>query len=307
MVEQDVEKVLADIRAQVIGAAVAEQPAAVRTNGGHVPATRFKSEPLPVRNGYASLTVLARAWDRLPPLVSNRTGGSARLELWIKAKLKRALKWITWEQVNFNAATHHTFQEIIESLNAYEQRLVNFQNELSAEAEATRTQLELRQEKIDSQGEELKQLWAEIKNRDEQLETLRKQLKKQQQDLDAQRVDVNARGVELETQQADLSGQRALLNGQKAELDQKIESLNLLVKEIATQFSSQLTDFAGEQLTNTERRFAQLLTEFRERDERLLDEQRVCFKQLSLELTESQVLQDRVRRELEVRLEKLEK
>ena len=46
--------------------------------------------------------------------------------------------------------------------------------------------------------------------------------------------------------------------------------------------------------------------ETKERDEKLLDEQRVCFRQLSLELTESRVLQDRARRELETRVAMLE-
>jgi hypothetical protein len=41
------------------------------------------------------------------------------------------------------------------------------------------------------------------------------------------------------------------------------------------------------------------------RDQELRDEQRVCYKQLSLELSESRVLEDRARRELEARLEKL--
>src|ERR1700681_4724176 len=46
----------------------------------------------------AHLNTTARAWDRLPPMFSNRKGGPARLELWIKARLKTMSRWFTWEQ-----------------------------------------------------------------------------------------------------------------------------------------------------------------------------------------------------------------
>ncbi|MDQ5838448.1 MAG: hypothetical protein M3379_16855 [Acidobacteriota bacterium] len=54
-------------------------------------------------------------------------------------------------------------------------------------------------------------------------------------------------------------------------------------------------------------RAAEILGEMRERAERLLEEQRVCFKQLSLEAGEAAVLHDRARRQMEARLEALEK
>lgn len=47
--------------------------------------------------------------------------------------------------------------------------------------------------------------------------------------------------------------------------------------------------------------------EMRERVEHLLEEQRVCFKQLSLEAGESAAAQDRARRRIEARIEALEK
>jgi hypothetical protein len=309
MVEQDVEKVLADIRAQVIGATVADQPATPRATPARA-AAPSQSEVQPAQNSYPSMTVLARAWDRLPPLVSNRTGASARFELWIKAKLKRALKWIVWEQVNFNAATRHTFEEIIGSLNAYEERLVQLQDRLDAEAETVREQLKLRQQNIDVHSEQLKQLVAEVRSRGQQLETLEKKLDRQQVELDGQRTD--------------LSAQQAILNGQRVDLNERIVAIDLLIKELTAQvgestgaqqakfgaFGSEQQAQFGEFVTglqaNVDTKFAALLKEFRERDERLLDEQRVCFRQLSLELTESQVLQDRARRELEARIEKLE-
>ena len=54
-------------------------------------------------------------------------------------------------------------------------------------------------------------------------------------------------------------------------------------------------------------RFATLANELRERDERLQDEQRVCFKQLALETSEAAVLEDRARRKTEASLEEIER
>jgi hypothetical protein len=54
-------------------------------------------------------------------------------------------------------------------------------------------------------------------------------------------------------------------------------------------------------------RAAELHDEMRARADGLLEEQRVCFKQLSLEASEAAVMHDRARRQLEARLEALEK
>ena len=265
MVDQDVERILADIRAQVIGESSAEVKSTTQGNGSAAAPERVVSDRPSPGNGYASLTVLARAWDRLPPLVSNRTGASARLELWIKAKIKRALRWITWEQVNFNAATHHTLIEVIETLTSSEQRLANLQSQFNAEAKTTREQLELLQRKLDAQGDDLKtqraELLAEIRTRKDQIER-----------------------------------EQATLNQRQSAVLAQVEVLQKTLNE----FESRLSQLDHPQ------RLEELVNEFRERDERLLDEQRVCFKQLSLELTESQVLQDSRRRELEARIAKLE-
>ena len=259
MVDQDVERILADIRAQVIGESSAEVKSITQGNGSAAAPERVVSDRPSPGNGYASLTVLARAWDRLPPLVSNRTGASARLELWIKAKIKRALRWITWEQVNFNAATHHTLIEVIETLTSSEQRLANLQSQFNAEAKGTREQLELLQRKLDAQGDDLKTQRAELL--------------------------------------AEIEREQAILNQRQSAVLAEVEVLQKTVNE----FEARLGQLDHPQ------QLEELVNEFRERDERLLDEQRVCFKQLSLELTESQVLQDSRRRELEARIAKLEK
>src|SRR5882672_4744393 len=209
MVNQDVEKILADIRAQVIGASASDVSPTTKANGSQGSLPAVANDPVPPRNGYASLSVLARAWDRLPPLVSNRTGTSAGLELWLKAKIKRALRWITWEQVNFNAATHHTFLEVIEALTACEQRIANLQSQLNAEAQATREQLELHQRDLDSQREDLKtqraELLAEITTRRDELERHRAMLDQHQLELNLASA-ANAQVVALQNTLNDFEG-----------------------------------------------------------------------------------------------------
>ena len=59
------------------------------------------------------------------------------------------------------------------------------------------------------------------------------------------------------------------------------------------------------QKSQLDARIQELVNELRERDERLQEEQRVCFKQLALETSEAAVLEDRARRQTEARLEEL--
>jgi hypothetical protein len=237
MVDQEVVDILTEIRERVISEerAAPNLSAEPMSQGISTPNTTF------TKNSFASLAVLERAWNRLPPVYSYRTGTLARLELWIKEKISHMFRWFTWEQVNFNAATHQTFVQLLESLAVQEQQLAQLNL--------------LRSELVARNDETSDQLKAEIATRREQVERQQSELKV-----------VIARQTEL-------------LTGLEAQL--KI----------------------GE---DTQARFAELVTEFRERDERLLDEQRVTFKQLSLELSESQVMQDRARRELDVRVAKLE-
>lgn len=57
-----------------------------------------------------------RTWDKLPPLTTNRTGLLARTELWIKRRIKRAARWFTWEQTNFNRAVNIALRDIADAL-----------------------------------------------------------------------------------------------------------------------------------------------------------------------------------------------
>src|SRR5438067_6914364 len=99
----EVESILVEIREQVRAAEKAK-----RAITGDTDAVEAKEHS---ENGFAHedsaslarlsahLATTARAWDRLPPIMSNRTGLSARLELWIKRRIQKLARWFTWEQI----------------------------------------------------------------------------------------------------------------------------------------------------------------------------------------------------------------
>ena len=228
MAETEVENILREIRERVVaqqraGRGVTPLRSANGDNGAGEPVTLQQVSPdenmfaenVALLNSY--LTTTARAWDRLPPLVSNRSGLSARLELWLKRQLKRSTRWFAWEQVNFNAAVHHALRDLLPILSAHEHELLALSERIaSLEKNQIAQQTELR---------------------------------------------------ELESQHSTLDAQRS----------------------------------------GTETRLDGLTNELRERDAHLRDEQRVCFKQLELETSETAVLEDRARRKTETLLEELQR
>lgn len=223
MVDEEVENTLREIRERVrktteFAADAKVTLASSAVNGSHNPrgGSATKTAETMARID-AHLTTTARAWDRLPPLVSKRSGGLARLELWVKRRLKQATRWYSWEQINFNAAVHHALRDTLDALQDLEQQRA----EMSAKMEA-----------------QLEQLQIEMMTQRREMEAYRAQIEAQQR---ARGLEVNAR-----------------------------------------------------------------LAESIERDQQRLEEQRVCFKQLSLEMSEAEVLLDRARRDIESRLDKLE-
>jgi len=209
----------------------------------------------------AHLTTTARAWDRLPPMFSNRKATAARLELWIKARLKPMSRWFTWEQVNFNSAVHHALSETLKALTAYEEELAKLRAELVKEAEARRQQ----------SARNHNELRASV-------ETLAAEIRKRDANLEARSAAIEARSAAIEARAADAAVEMG--------------ATRIKMNEARTEMTSQLAELAGE---------------LRESDEQLRAEQRVCFKQLSLEASETAVKEDRGRRVIESRLDKLEK
>lgn len=251
MAETEVESILREIRERVLSQAVGEGLAARQAisnavNGGGEsllthPAGKqhLKSANLALIDSYLATT--ARAWDRLPPVVSNRSGLVARVELWLKRRLKAGTRWFTWEQVNFNAAAHHALRDLLAVFAAYEKELGELRAKLDAALDLNRTELEQHRNEVAA-------------------------------------LRANAATARLE--------------------------IDALYKRIASAVEGQrlLNDAHRSQV---EVRLADLVKELRERDAHLREEQRVCFKQLSLEASEAAVLEDRARRKVEARLEEL--
>jgi hypothetical protein len=276
MADLEVENTLREIRERVMTDAQRRAPAtdgltaaasngaeAVGADGGAGPA----GEALARMD--ANLSTTARAWSRLPPLLSYRRGAAARFEIWVKRLVKRAAHWFTWEQVNFNAAVHHALGDARAALAAQELALA-------------------------AHGKMLARVQTEI------LTSLRAEA-----EADRARVaELQARVAELQARVAEAqarfeSGGAQLRQAFAAGLERLAEAQRASAHELREELS------AG-QLAETRARAAELLAEMRERVDGLLEEQRVCFKQLSLEAGEAAVTHDRARRQLEGRLEKLE-
>ena len=156
MAETEVESILREIRERVLSqqrtGSDSSATRSVMTNRGNGAGdsearqqiTNDNNETLSAENLSlieSYLTTTARAWDRVPPLVSNRSGSIARVELWLKRQLKRATHWFTWEQVNFNAAVHQSLRELLPVMAAHEQELQALRAQLAAQFAAAETKL----------------------------------------------------------------------------------------------------------------------------------------------------------------------
>jgi hypothetical protein len=267
----EVESILNEIRERV--RSDQEQSSAQVASPDETPGD---SVPRPLSPGHneslsrlsAHLTTTSRAWDRLPPLYSNRSGGAARFELWIKARLKSLTRWFTWEQVNFNSAVHHALSESLHALSASQQDLAGLRAELNEEAESWR-------ERFGRSERELAALRTSI-------EALTAEIRKRNTHQDARSAAIEARSGAIEARTDALEARAT-------------ETAVAMTKEFgATQMhiTALLTELAGE---------------LRASDEQLRQEHRVCFKQLSLEAGETAVREDRGQRVIQSRLEKLEK
>ena len=266
MVDEEVESILREMRERVLSrppvTAFNVDPSATGNGIGDGTATKglesgAATTEVALIGSY--LTTTARAWDRLPPLISNRSGTLARLELWVKRRLKTATRWFTWEQVNFNAAVHHALRDTLEALSDYGRVLETLRAEIRAESDERR----MAQDKYQAETN-----------------TLRVEIEAQRVATDAQRVATDAQRAATEAQRvATETRQRTALEAQRV--------------------ASEAKRIQGEA------RLLELMGELRERDNRLQDEQRVCFKQLALETSEAAVLEDRARRKAEALLKEL--
>ena len=229
----------------------------------------------------AHLTTTSRAWDRLPPLFSNRSGIAARFELWIKARMKSLSRWFTWEQINFNSAAHHGLSDALEALRVHEEHLIKMQEELNQTKEALRSESNQTREAL---GQTTEALRAESRQTTEALRVESRQT--------------------TETLQTELAHTTELL---REERNQTNEALASELRQTAASLRTDLAQTTEDLRASIDARGAETDARISELGDDLHEEQRVCFKQLSLEASEAAVLEDRGRRALEARLEKLER
>jgi len=263
----DVETILNQIRERVVSEENARLPGtAVSTtassSNGSAPGSN-QDEALARLS--EQLTVTGRAWNSLPPIVSNRRGTLARIELWIKNTCRPLTRWFTWEQVNFNRAVHDALSDATKILMAEAQELAALRAQLMGE---TRREFLTLRSDLDSQATELRTIngnhEARLKKTDETLSRISNML--------GEFADETRTG--------------------HSQLASEIGALAAALREEQGAAKSQQAD-------ERNRRLAEVVTELKE-------EQRVCFRQLSLEASEAAVLEDRGRRALDARLEKLE-
>ena len=232
----------------------------------------------------AHLTTTSRAWDRLPPVFSNRSGMAARLELWLKARLKSLSRWFTWEQINFNSAVHHGLSDALEGLRAHEQQLIRMQTELNQTKEALRVELNQTTEILRSESRQTTEaLRSESRQNTEALRSESRQT--------------------TEALQANLAHTAEALRGESSQTN---EALASELRQTAASLRAGLAQTSDDLRASIDARAAEMNARVSELGDDLHEEQRVCFKQLSLEASEAAVLEDRGRRALEARLEKLE-
>jgi hypothetical protein len=291
----DVETILKEIRNRVVSDDRANASTAgtdVRSNGSAPPSSQSES----LTRASAHLAVTGRAWDRLPPVFSNRRGTLARIELWIKRKSKPLTRWFTWEQVNFNRAVKDALGDVIEILKAEAQELAILRGQLTHEAQRQAREvreIEARLNQTEAALARVSQLIASStkENRGRQAELaqqysqLAQQYSRLENKLSSLVSEHSALELQHSTSQADLQVEHAKLAGQ--------------VIELVAQLRAEQSQIKAQQDQEINRRLSDLATDLKE-------EQRVCFRQVSLEASEAAVLEDRARRSLIERLEKIE-
>lgn len=156
MVETDVELILSEIRDRVRATPKASSVAANDVGSSAVARNALNgvstTETVDLINSY--LTTTARSWDQFPPLVSNRKGVSASVELWLKRFFRRGTRWYVWEQVNFNAAIHHALRDLLPVILLYQNELETLRAEIVAANGLRQVELENIQRELEARRAE---------------------------------------------------------------------------------------------------------------------------------------------------------
>ena len=278
----DVETVLREIRERVIAENESNAPVAVVSSASPSPDIDLQAASnhnASLDRLSAQLAITARAWDRLPPLVSNRSGALRRIEISVKKAFRPLTRWFTWEQINFNAAVHHALLETLAMLRTQEQEVMTLRAAIANEVSN-------RDQKIGELDRQLQSIQARAESQSNDLRALllrRDEAKTQFAHVDATLKRYSEMMSDLAEEMR--KGHADLTNELRAQFPQMAADLEAGLQKIARDFDVKLLEISAE----------------------LHEEQRVCFKQLSLETGEAAILEDRGRRALESRVQKLER
>jgi chromosome segregation ATPase len=202
----------------------------------------------------------------------------ARLELWIKRQSKWLTHWFTWEQVNFNRSVKDALADVIEILKAEAQELATLRGHLTQE--------------VHRQARELREIDARLNQTEAAVARVSQ--------LIASSTDENrSRRAEVAQQYSQLEKKFSSLVSEHSDLQVEHSRLAGQVVELVAQLRAEDSQIKSQQDQEINQRLSELAAELKE-------EQRVCFRQVSLEASESAVLEDRARRSLVERLEKIE-
>jgi 2-polyprenyl-3-methyl-5-hydroxy-6-metoxy-1,4-benzoquinol methylase len=230
MADEEVERILREIRERVRSeppvTAFNAEPSATGNGGGDgavAPGLDRGAATTDVALIGSYLTTTERAWDRLPPLVSNRSGALARMELWVKRHAKTAARWFTWEQVNFNAAVHHALRDMVQALSDVDKRVRAVRAEAREESAAQQAKTGALAAEIRAQQAMADGMIAELRTEFEERKTGTNTLR------DEVRAESQARQIEAEAQEAK---NVALLTEMRSQFEERKAETKILREEM---------------------------------------------------------------------------
>jgi 2-polyprenyl-3-methyl-5-hydroxy-6-metoxy-1,4-benzoquinol methylase len=233
MIDEEVSTVLREIRERVAAEQGAIEEAALSELVAPAAEENSQVNDRALEVMHSRLTVTERAWDRLPPIVSNRHGTLANLELWVKRHAKSAARWFTWEQINFNAAVHHALQDTWRALSDHSRALAAQRAQVQSRlAESRATADDLREEVMaELRAESVARRRASEKHQDDlrkqraETDTLRSESAALQIELKSRRAESEALRIELESRRAETQNLRSEVTAESEAL--RIETDNL--------------------------------------------------------------------------------
>jgi 2-polyprenyl-3-methyl-5-hydroxy-6-metoxy-1,4-benzoquinol methylase len=230
MIDEEVSSVLREIRERVAAEHAAIEQAAptdLQASAGDADFSAILDENSQVTDStldvmHARLTVTERAWDRLPPIVSNRHGALAKIELWAKRHAKSAARWFTWEQINFNAAVHNALNDAWQALSRQARALAAQRAQVQSEFEQSRAETD------DLREEVMAELRAESAARRRASEKSQEDLKKQRTETEIVRSEMLAQSealqTEMESRRLEIETLRSEMLAESERLRSEIES-----------------------------------------------------------------------------------